>query len=89
MEIFENLLASENYVVLAIIFSLMAFLWFLPALLALFFNRKHFKLILIACIPAGFSFVAWFGVMAWALTGKAVAKYAGKYAEKARSDEKS
>ncbi|ACJ26949.1 hypothetical protein swp_0104 [Shewanella piezotolerans WP3] len=54
------------------------FLWFLPALLALVFNRKHFKLILIACIPAGLSMIAWGGVLIWATTGKAVDKYANR-----------
>ncbi|MCL1095455.1 superinfection immunity protein [Shewanella kaireitica] len=54
------------------------FLWFLPALLALVFNRKHFKLILVACIPAGFSLIAWGGVLIWATTGKAVDKYANR-----------
>ena len=58
--------------------ALMVFVWFLPALLALFFNRKHFKLILIACVPAGLSLIAWSGVMVWAVTGKVVDKYRNK-----------
>jgi hypothetical protein len=44
--------------------------WFLPTLLALFFNRKHLKLIALANIPAGLSVVAWGGCMVWAVTGK-------------------
>ncbi|TLU64897.1 superinfection immunity protein [Thalassotalea litorea] len=47
-------------------------------MLALIFNRKHFKLILLACIPAGFSLIAWSGVLVWAVTGKAVEKYTKK-----------
>lgn len=43
--------------------------WFLPTLLALFFNRKHLKLIALANIPAGLSVVAWGGCMVWAVTG--------------------
>ena len=48
--------------------------WFLPAILAAFLNRKHFKKILIACIPAGFSFIAWFALIGWAATGKITEK---------------
>ncbi|BFM11048.1 hypothetical protein R50072_12010 [Simiduia litorea] len=49
--------------------------WFLPALLALVLNRKHFKWILLACIPAGLSFIAWGGLMVWAATGRAVERH--------------
>jgi hypothetical protein len=48
--------------------------WFLPALVALFFNRKHLKLISLACIPAGLSVIAWSGVLIWAFTGKMTSK---------------
>lgn len=44
--------------------------YFLPSLLALLFNRRDKRKILVANIPAGFSFVLWFGVLAWALTGR-------------------
>ena len=60
--------------------ALVLFVWFLPAMLALVFNRKHFKLILIACVPAGLSLIAWSGVMVWAVTGKVVDKYRNKTA---------
>lgn len=56
-------------------------LWFLPAILALFFNRKHAKYILIACVPAGFSFIAWGGVMVWAVTGKVFDRFKDKVKE--------
>lgn len=78
MEILERLFVSENYGMIAIVSIIVIPLWFLPALLALFFNRKHFKLILLACIPAGFSFIAWGGVLIWATTGKVVEKYSKK-----------
>ena len=78
MEFIDNILASDNYLFLALLAIAVVFLWFLPALLALVFNRKHFKLILIACIPAGFSLIAWAGVLVWATTGKAVDKYANR-----------
>lgn len=44
--------------------------WFLPAILALFLNRKHLGKIFLASIPAGLSWVAWVALLAWAVTGK-------------------
>ncbi|GIU16559.1 superinfection immunity protein [Shewanella sp. MBTL60-007] len=78
MEFFDKILASDNYAFMAILAVAVVVIWFLPAMLALVFNRKHFKLILLACIPAGFSLIAWGGVMVWAITGKAVDKYASR-----------
>ena len=78
MEFIDSILASDNYVFMAALGVVVVVLWFLPAMLALIFNRKHFKLILLACIPAGLSFIAWGGVLIWATTGKAVEKYANK-----------
>lgn len=78
MEFIDNILASDNYLFLAILAVVVVFIWFLPALLALVFNRKHFKLILLACIPAGFSLIAWGGVLVWATTGKVIDKYANR-----------
>jgi hypothetical protein len=78
MEFLEKIFVSENYVMIAIVGIVVVALWFLPAVLALFFNRKHFKLILLACIPAGFSLIAWSGVLIWATTGKVVEKYSKK-----------
>jgi hypothetical protein len=82
MEYINNILASDNYSFIGFILICVFILWFLPAMLALAFNRKHFKYILLACIPAGFSFIAWGGVLVWATTGKTI----GKYATKADSD---
>ncbi|MBL4915411.1 superinfection immunity protein [Shewanella schlegeliana] len=78
MEFFDKILASDNYGFMAMLALAVVVIWFLPAMLALVFNRKHFKLILLACIPAGFSLIAWGGVMVWAITGKAVDKYANR-----------
>ncbi|GAA6186706.1 MULTISPECIES: superinfection immunity protein [Alteromonadaceae] len=78
MEYIDNILASDNYVFMGLILIGVFILWFLPAMLALAFNRKHFKYILLACIPAGFSVIAWGGVMVWATTGKVFGKYANK-----------
>jgi hypothetical protein len=59
--------------------------WFLPAILSLFFNPKHTKLIAIACVPAGLSLIAWSGIMIWALTGKVFDKFQDKIpAEKSK-----
>ncbi|WP_202862839.1 superinfection immunity protein [Microbulbifer sp. A4B17] len=44
--------------------------WFFPALVAFFLNRKHFGKILAANVPAVLSWVAWFALLAWAVTGK-------------------
>lgn len=76
-EKFEQIqqLLSGQSVSLVIIFSLaILLLWFLPAILATFLNRKHFKKILVACIPAGLSFIAWFALIGWAITGKLTEK---------------
>ncbi|RUO29720.1 hypothetical protein CWE12_07045 [Aliidiomarina sedimenti] len=78
MEFLEKIFVSENYIMIAIVGIVVVALWFLPAVLALFFNRKHFKLILLACVPAGFSLIAWSGVLIWATTGKVVEKYSKK-----------
>ncbi|MEC4726322.1 superinfection immunity protein [Shewanella sp. D64] len=78
MEFIDKILAQENYAFMMLLALGVLIIWFLPAMLALIFNRKHFKLILLACIPAGLSFIAWGGVMVWATTGKVVDKYAKK-----------
>lgn len=70
MDSLKAVFASENYLLIVIVVTVALVFWFLPAALALIFNRKHFKLIFLACIPAGFSFIAWSGVLIWAVTGK-------------------
>ncbi|WP_323813434.1 superinfection immunity protein [Cellvibrio sp. NN19] len=49
-------------------------IWFIPSILALLFNRKYLKLIFLANIPAGFSFIAWGACILWAVTGKVTEK---------------
>lgn len=44
--------------------------WFLPGLVALVANRRHAGKIVIACIPAIASWIAWFGLLVWAATGR-------------------
>ncbi len=78
MEYINNILASDNYSFIGFILICVFILWFLPAMLAFAFNRMHFKYILIACIPAGFSLIAGGGLLVWATTGKTIGKYASK-----------
>ncbi len=60
---------------LVVIGASVLLVWFLPALVALAFNRKHFTLIALACVPAGLSVIAWSGVMIWAFTGNMVNRF--------------
>ncbi|WP_228445563.1 superinfection immunity protein [Thalassotalea sp. HSM 43] len=69
-QVLDSTWQQQNYLLLAIVFLAMLVLWFLPALLALVFNRKQFKYILLACVPAGLSMLAWGGVLVWAVSGK-------------------
>ena len=78
MEFIDEILQSDNYVLITSVVIATLIVWFLPAMLALIFNRKHFKYILLACVPAGLSMIAWGGVMVWATTGKVFGKYADK-----------
>jgi len=78
MEFIDKILVSENYAFIVLVLVGVFILWFLPAMLALIFNRKQFKYIILACIPAGVSLIAWCGVLVWAISGKRVAKYALK-----------
>lgn len=58
--------------------TLVLVIWFLPVALAMIFNRRQAKLIAIACVPAGFSLIAWSAVLLWAVTGRAIEKYLPK-----------
>lgn len=52
--------------------------WFLPTLLALVFNRQHLGKIALLNIPAGLSWIAWFALLVWAVTGKLGDKLAAR-----------
>lgn len=82
MGYFENASVLQWVIVATAMFAI----WFLPAALALMFNRKHFKLILIACVPAGFSLIAWSGLIIWAITGNMVNKYRNKAVTEEKAD---
>ncbi|WP_020414101.1 superinfection immunity protein [Microbulbifer variabilis] len=51
---------------------------FLPSIVAFFFNRKHFPKIFAANVPAILSWIAWFALLAWAVTGKRRSKDKGQ-----------
>lgn len=70
-----------------VLIPLVIVIWFIPSFLALFFNRKHLKLIFFANIPAGFSFIAWGACILWALSGKMNDKMLAKYGYKSKPKE--
>ncbi|GGW87362.1 superinfection immunity protein [Alteromonas halophila] len=72
---FLTQLQSVSGLQLLLLSALVAVVWFLPAGLALLFNRKQAKLIAVACVPAGLSLVAWSALLVWSVTGRAVEKY--------------
>jgi hypothetical protein len=78
MEAIYSLLEQASILQIVIIGLVLLLVWFLPAIVALFLNRKHAKYIALACIPAGLSFIAWGGVMVWAVTGKVFERHRGK-----------
>ena len=78
MDALSQFFATTDPMLLMVVGALVLLTWFLPALVALVFNRKQFKLILLACVPAGFSLIAWSGVMVWALTGNMVNRFRKK-----------
>lgn len=79
---FEEFFANASPVFIFVVVVISLIFWFLPAILAYFFNRKHAKLITAACVPAGISFIAWSGLIVWAVTGKGIEKYMKKKTEK-------
>jgi uncharacterized membrane protein len=71
-------LATASLGVWLVVIPLTFIIWFIPTLLAIFFNRKHLKKIFIVNIPAGFSFVAWGACIAWAISGKVSERFKSK-----------
>lgn len=75
-ELFLSQLAALNAIqAIAFVFLFLA-VWFLPTLLALLLNRRNAKVIFIANIPAALSWIVWFGLLGWAVTGKLTKKAA-------------
>jgi hypothetical protein len=48
--------------------------YFIPSLIALFFNRKHLGKIVLANIPAGLSVIAWCALIGVAFSGNLLNK---------------
>ncbi|GGF62403.1 superinfection immunity protein [Alteromonas lipolytica] len=80
METFTEIFATATPVQFVLIGALVLLVWFLPALVALVTNRKQVRLIAMACVPAGFSLIAWSGVMVWAVTGNMLNRFNKKNA---------
>jgi len=70
MENFQELFGSQNIIVTVLIIIGLAFIIFLPGMVALFRNPKRAKIIFIACGPSIFSFWVWVGLLVWAISGK-------------------
>jgi multidrug efflux pump subunit AcrB len=62
--------SQMNASTLALMIPALVALYFLPAILAVLLNRRHKGKIIAANVPAGFSWFLWFGVLAWAVTGR-------------------
>ncbi|MDC8829393.1 superinfection immunity protein [Alteromonas gilva] len=75
MDFFTQFFDTASPVQLGVIGASVLLVWFLPAFVALVFNRKHVKLIALACVPAGLSVIAWSGVMVWAFTGNMMNRF--------------
>ncbi|WP_299944800.1 superinfection immunity protein [uncultured Microbulbifer sp.] len=80
LEVFSGISLAKG-VIFIVLFLLV---WFLPSVVAFFFNRRNFGKICLANIPALLSWVAWFALLAWAVSGK-VGKNPGSGAIGSRS----
>lgn len=61
---------TEHGIFLLIFIPVFLAVYFLPAIIAFVLRREHKKKILLANIPAGLSWIAWFGILIWAISGK-------------------
>ena len=82
---FFSTLQNLNGLQIGLIITAVAIVWFLPAMIAAVLNPQHAKYILIACVPAGFSLIAWSGLIVWACTGKVFDKYKDKVTQQQQS----
>jgi len=71
-------LATASFGIWLVVIPLIFIIWFIPTLLAIFFNRRHLKKIFIVNIPAGFSFVAWGACIVLAVSGKVSERFKSK-----------
>lgn len=75
LELFAQMEPTQTVIFVVFFFAV----WFLPSLLAVFFNRAHLGKIFLANIPAGLSWIAWVALLVWASTGKMSAKLMKKH----------
>ncbi|AFU99976.1 superinfection immunity protein [Simiduia agarivorans] len=75
MDFITTLTADAGPLGWAVLIPGVVLLWFLPALLALAFNPSQARLIALACVPAGLSFVAWGALFVWAITGRVADRF--------------
>ncbi|NRA61025.1 MAG: superinfection immunity protein [Psychrobium sp.] len=81
MEFFDEIVDSfTNFssVQLMVTIPILLVIYFLPSIIAIFKNPKQLKLIVIANVPGGLSWIAWIALMGWAISGKAVPTFKKK-----------
>jgi len=71
MEQFITALQNLTFIQYAIFIPLFLIVYFIPTILAYFFNKKHLKVIAVANVPAGFSIIIWFALIVFSITGNA------------------
>jgi len=74
MEQFFTTLQSLTFIQYATFIPLFLIVYFIPTILAYFFNKNNLKIIAIANIPAGFSMLIWFALIIFSITGNASEK---------------
>lgn len=77
MEFFDkfiNTLSETTATELMVIIPVTLVIYFVPTIIAIFRNRSQLKLVAIANIPAGLSWIAWVALIGWAVSGKALPK---------------
>jgi len=74
MEQFHTTLQSLTFIQYVTFIPLFLIVYFIPTILAYFFNKNNLKIIAIANIPAGFSMLIWFALIIFSITGNASEK---------------
>ena len=69
----SNLGLSGSQIVFLV--PLFFIVYFLPSILAILLNREHKGKIMAANVPAGISWIVWFGILAWAISGREKVKF--------------
>ena len=77
-DFYVSLIESMNPFFAAIFLISWISIWFLPSILAIFFNRSNVGKIFMANIPAGLSWVVWSALIFWAFTGRIKNDYVKK-----------